>query len=92
MSSLKQNSSVHFRNFDEHLILLDPNNALLHQLNEVGARIWELCDGQHTANEIANTLAQEYDVSVEQAREDLEQFTTQLKAKNLVTVGSSATT
>jgi len=47
-------------------------------------RIWELCDGAHSIEEIARVLASEYDVSFEIALADSQQFIQELSAKGLL--------
>ena len=43
----------------------------LYTLNEVGARIWDLLDGQRSVQDIRNALVSEFDVSETEAEEDL---------------------
>jgi ribosomal protein S4E len=54
-------------------------------LNFVGSRIFELSDGTHTIAEIAETIASEYEVSLELAQEDVTTFIKQME-KRLVIV------
>jgi hypothetical protein len=43
----------------------------IYTLNEVGARIWNLIDGKRSARDILDLIVGEYDVSEEDAEEDL---------------------
>jgi hypothetical protein len=52
--------------------------AAIFVLNETGARIWSLLDGQHSLGEIADMLAQEYEVKPEAARADVAQVVGEL--------------
>ena len=61
----------------------------VYTLNEVGSFIWERLDGQHTAQEIAEMVAAEFDVALEQAVRDVDELLMALEAKGLT--GSSAT-
>jgi len=45
--------------------------AAIYVLNEVGARIWELVDGQRSLASISEYLLQEYEVSPETVESDL---------------------
>jgi hypothetical protein len=45
--------------------------AAIYVLNETGARIWELVDGQRSLAEIRDALVQEYDVEPRMATDDL---------------------
>ena len=53
-------------------------------LNEVGARIWELTDGTRTIAQIAQTIADEFDVSLEQAQADVGDFISALVGERIV--------
>jgi hypothetical protein len=52
----------------------------IYTLDEVGARIWELIDGQRRVEEIRDTIVEEYEVSAEVAEADLIEFVQQLEA------------
>ena len=67
------------------LVLADTGQVLV--LNEVGGRIWELADGSRTIAEIARILTDEYDVSEEQALQDVSEFVQQLIEKQILTAG-----
>jgi len=43
----------------------------LYTLNEVGARIWDLLDGQRSLKAVRDALVAEFDVSEREAEEDL---------------------
>jgi methyltransferase-like protein len=61
----------------------------VYTLNEVGSFIWERLDGQQTAQAIAEAVAAEFDVALEQAVRDVDELLIALEAKGLA--GSSAT-
>ena len=67
------------------LVLLDPEDGSYYTLDEVGARIWELADGTRTAEQIAATLAEEFDAPLERIRADLLELLAELTASGLVT-------
>lgn len=52
----------------------------IYQLNEVGAFIWGLVDGQKTGAQICAELPEEFNVSAEQAASDTAEFLGQLLA------------
>jgi hypothetical protein len=74
MNQPKQNPHINARPFDGTLLLIDVDNAVLHELNEVGTRVWEMCDGTKSAEAIAVALTEEFDVTAEQATKDVENF------------------
>jgi hypothetical protein len=43
-------------------------------LNPVGTRVWELMNGARTVQEIVNTIVAEYQVTPEQALQDVQAF------------------
>lgn len=61
--------------------LKNPANTLL---NDAGARIFELLDGRHKVQEIAETLSKEFDVSLEQAQQDVLEFLEKLQANQML--------
>jgi Coenzyme PQQ synthesis protein D (PqqD) len=48
--------------------------ASLFSFNSVGSTIWEALEKPRTADELASVVADNYDVSPEKARQDLELF------------------
>ena len=69
---------------DEELVLLDPENGQYFTLDEVGARIWELCDGKRSVSEIAAALDEEFDAPLETIRADLLELLEELSSGGLV--------
>jgi hypothetical protein len=66
------------------LILLDPDDGSYYTLDEVGSRIWELCDGTRSTAEIAAILSEEFDAAPETIRADLLELVADLSDQNLV--------
>jgi hypothetical protein len=59
----------------------------VYTLNTVGSFIWELLDGQRSAQSIAEMVVAEFDVPIEQAVRDVDELLTALESKGLA--GSS---
>jgi coenzyme PQQ synthesis protein D (PqqD) len=55
----------------------------VYTLNEVGSFIWQLMDGRRSAQAIAGAVSAEYDVTLEQAAQDVDELLTALEAKGL---------
>lgn len=55
----------------ETQVLLNLKDGQYYALDEVGIRIWELCDGQHSLAEISAILAHEYDAPAETIAADV---------------------
>lgn len=60
--------------------------ASIYVLNETGARIWDLIDGQRSLAEIQDILVQEYDVEPQVAADDLAELVEQLGEMGIVRV------
>jgi hypothetical protein len=67
-------------------VLLDPDSGEYFSLDEVGARIWELCDGRRTADAIAAALGEEYEADVSAIRADVVRLLTELHGAKLIDV------
>jgi hypothetical protein len=55
-------------------------------LNPVGSRVWELADGKRTGQEIVQRIVAEYDVTVEQAAQDVQSFLQTMIDANAITL------
>jgi hypothetical protein len=60
-------------------------------LNAIGSRIWELLDGARTAQDIVHTIVSEYDVTEQQARQDVEEFLQKLMQANALVLNNRPT-
>ena len=49
------------RTIDEQAIVVRINDYMIHTLNLVGTRVWELADGRRTVAQIAALLRDEFD-------------------------------
>lgn len=56
-------------------------SGTMHQLNYVGGRIWQLCDGEHDVDSIATALAGEFDIDRSELLEDVASFVTDLVSR-----------
>lgn len=58
---LEHNPDVIAQSSGESLVLFHMSSGRYYSLNELGARIWELCDGSRSFSEIVALVAAEYD-------------------------------
>lgn len=56
----------------------------VYEVNEVGARIFDLCNGKNTLEDIAIVLAKKYGVNEEIVLEDVKNYVSILLNKNFI--------
>ncbi len=83
-----RDENVAWRIIGDEAVLLSAEDSSVHSLDAVGTRIWELCDGEKTVNEIVDQVVSEFEVDRETAEKDVVEFITELmqKEKALVTL------
>ena len=80
----KRRSDVIVREVDHETVVLDRKGKLVHQLNQTAGYIWDRCDGESTVTDIANQLAEAFDVDPDTARKDGAAIVSQLGQLNLL--------
>ena len=78
-----RNDNVVSRKIVDELILVPIRKSVaemetLYTLNEVGARVYELIDGERALGEIAEVIVNEFEVTPERAQSDVREFIDQL--------------
>ncbi len=73
----------------EEAVLVQPEQAKVKVINEVGARIWSLADGSRSVEQIGALLCSEYQVDPEQALVDTLEFLNELLERDLLLVVDS---
>lgn len=53
------------------LLLFNMEDGNYYSLNEIGSRVWELCDGNHSVSQVVAALAGEYDASDQVLEKDV---------------------
>jgi hypothetical protein len=66
------------------LVLLDLDGGQYYSLDEVSARVWELCDGEHGVEGIVVAISAEYDAPVETIYEDVVAFLEEMLDEKLL--------
>lgn len=69
---------------DEGGLVVLPGRAEVKVLNEVGSKIFSLLDGKHSHDEIVTAVAEEFEVSDDQARADLAAFLADLASNGML--------
>jgi hypothetical protein len=68
------------------LVLLDLDGGQYYSLDEVSARVWELCDGEHEVGGIVAAVSAEYDAAAEMIYEDVLAFLEEMADEKLLVV------
>jgi len=72
------------RQVDEEAVIVLPTKGEVKVVNEVGARIWALLDGERSVRELAGLIADEYAVDAATAETDALTFLTSLREKGVI--------
>jgi hypothetical protein len=83
-SVLGRQDRVMMQEVEGDSVLLDIDSGEYFSLNEVGGRVWELCDGSRSVGAIADVITAEYDVSAEVALADARELLEGLAGAGLV--------
>ena len=87
LNGLLQASSSHlYSEIGEEAVILDISSGVYYGLNEVGVDIWNWLQEPKTATDIVNLLLEEYDVSQEQAEQDLKSILQEMSAAGLIDI------
>ncbi len=71
---------------DGELVLVHPGQGKVRVLNAVGARLWELADGERTVADLAQVVAAEYEVDPARAHADTVAFCADLLGRGLLSL------
>jgi hypothetical protein len=80
----RRRADVRMRIIDGETVVLDRHEGLIHQFNQTASYIWEWCDGKSTTVEIAQQLAEAFDVPPATAADDVAAIVRRLQALNLL--------
>jgi hypothetical protein len=67
----------------EAIVMVVDRNEL-HRLNDVGSRVFELCDGQTSVDGIVEAIVREFAVDTGAARADVEKFIAELSVTGAI--------
>ncbi len=67
-------TGVTLQRLGREAILYDRRNGRAHVVNDLAGRIWELCDGQATLDQIASAFAGFYNLPVSAVYDDVVQI------------------
>jgi hypothetical protein len=75
---------IAFRVVGGEALIMVVDRKELHRLNDVGSRVFELCDGQTSVDAIVEAIVREFAVDAPTARADVEKFITELAAAGAI--------
>jgi coenzyme PQQ biosynthesis protein PqqD len=65
-------------------VLLDVDSGRYYAVDEVGGRIWDLCDGTRTVADIAAVISGEFDAPDDAVMKDVVAFVEELSGESLL--------
>ena len=78
------NPDVEFRRLGERMVLVHLDTNQVYELNSTGARVWELLEAGAQDNEILDRLTEEFEVELEELRQDIDDLLKELKSAGLI--------
>ena len=72
------------RRVEETFVLLNVQSGAYYTLDEIGGRIWELCDGSRSAGDIATLLAADYDAPRAAIESDVLELVAELRREAML--------
>jgi hypothetical protein len=81
---LVQSPDCAYQIIEGRAIIVLPAERTLHYLDDVGTAIWQFLERPHTAQEVAEFLTSEFDVTLNVAYQDTLDFLKQLMEKGLI--------
>jgi len=76
---------VVFKRLGERMVLIHLETNLVFELNNTGARIWELLEAGTPEDDILERLSAEFEVAPEQLKRDLNDLLRELTSQGLIT-------
>ena len=69
------------------LVLFNMDDGQYYSLNEIGGRIWELCDGSRSVRQVVSILCEEYDGPAEIVHSDALELLEELVLEGMLLEG-----
>ena len=69
---------------EDQLALFDVDVGSYYGLDEVGGRVWELCDGSRELSDLVAVIGDEYDAPLDVVASDLKELLADLASENLI--------
>jgi pyrroloquinoline quinone biosynthesis protein D len=70
MNRIIQAGDVISRRIGDEIVVIKEDGSATHVLNKTAAAIWELCDGEHSLDDIAARLCERFEITFDEVRRD----------------------
>jgi hypothetical protein len=80
----QKNPALAWREIDEAMVIISPTDSVMHELNDTGSFLWKNIDGRRSAAELAELLAESYEVAREIALIDTQALLEEMSSRKLV--------
>ena len=80
----QKNPALAWREIDEATVIISPTDSVMHELNDTGSFLWKNIDGRRSAAELAELLAESYEVAPEIALIDTQALLEEMSSRKLV--------
>jgi methyltransferase-like protein len=67
----KRRADFEERTVEGEMVVMDQESEQIHQLNQTASFIWQLCDGEHDRQQIAEELAATFEIDSDTAEQDV---------------------
>jgi hypothetical protein len=74
----------------DRVALFDVDAGTYYALNDVGGRIWELCDGNRQIHDVVAVIREEYDAPAHIVAADVSDLLADLARENLIVEGDGS--
>ena len=82
--SWQKNPALAWREIDDETVIISPNDSVMHELNDTGSFLWKNIDGKKSAAELAELLADNYEVTPDVALSDTQALLEEMSSRKLV--------
>lgn len=92
MNNLEINSrpvkikEIVYASMQPDIVFLNLDNGYYYSTNEIGAAIWELCDGKKTIENIVSDICNNYDTPSAEVKFDVEQLINDMLKEGLLKI------
>ncbi|OQW52853.1 MAG: hypothetical protein A4S09_08390 [Proteobacteria bacterium SG_bin7] len=83
---LKKSNTTPWQEMDDQILVLMPKQNTVHELNATASFLWKNIDGELSIKDLTDLLVEEFDVTLETAQKDIQDFITEMKTQGLLSV------